>query len=340
MSNPTFEAREVVQKMERNAEHNVSNLCDWNTMTSTEQKSIYRAFQNNRSDLPALDITYNQDGPVLKEKPGLVCEGGKKLPEDQAHDTVEGLRKNAANPKETIANVNKIQPEEQRQLVLKEMSEKGFPGVVIEKHRAGNGIEYSITEDRSKASAEALKHKGSGNEVWDKPLATTEAARQEAAKDNATGIVDTAQDAFAKPWLPLPENKKLVAEADRAEGELHRKVAELRGDPNRAKVLAELEKQGAKISRDEQGRPVEITFTRQLDASDPIGSVADGIAKVMGNGTKITIPLDKSYEEMKAERKDQFYRGAQALEGFGLISGTAQDRSAQKDTSQKFWFER
>jgi hypothetical protein len=340
MSNPTFEAREVVQKMERNAEQNVSNLCDWTNMTSTEQKSIWQAYQSNQKDLPALEITYNQDGPKLKEKPGLVCEGGKKLPEDQAHDTVEGLRKRAANPKETIAAVNKIQPEEQRQLVLKEMSEKGFPGVSIEKHRGGNGIEYSITEDRAKAHAEALKHKGSGNEVWDKPLPSTLAAREEAAKKNAGEIADTAQDAFAKPWLPLPENKSLVAQADQAEGGLHKKIAELRGDPSRDKVLAELEKQGAKITRDGQGRPVEITFTRQLDASDPIGSAADGIARVMGNGTKITIPLDKSYEEMKAERKEQFYQGAQALEGFGLISGTAQDRSAQKDTSQKFWFER
>lgn len=340
MSNRALEATEVVKTMERNAEHNVSNLCDWGKMTPGEQKSIFNAYRNDKNNLPGLEFSYDADGPHLKEKPGMVCEGGKKLPEDQAHDTVEGLRKNAVNPKETIAAVNKIQPEEQRQLVLKEMSEKGFPGVVIEKHRTGNGTEYSITEDRSKAAAEAWKHKSSGNEVWHQPLASTEAARQEAAKKNASEIVDTAQEAFAKPWLPLPENKKLVAEADRAEGDLHKKIAELRGDPNRDKVLAELEKQGAKITRDEQGRPVEITFTRQLDASDPIGSAADGIAKVMGNGTKITIPLDKSYEEMKAERKEQFYRGAQALEGFGLISGTAQDRSAQKDSSQKFWFER
>ncbi len=334
MSNPTFEPREVVQKMERNAEHNVSNLCDWNNMTSTEQKSIWRAFQSNQKDLPALDITYNQDGPVLKEKPGLVCEGGKKLPEAQAHDTVEGLRKNSANPKETIANVNKIQPEEQRQLVLKEMSEKGFPGVVIEKQRLDGGrTKYSITEDQSKATLEAWKHKSSGNEVWDKPLATTEAARQEAAKEKATGIVDNAQDAFIKPWLPLPENQRLSAQADQAQGELHRKVAELRSDPNRANVLAELEKQGAKITRDEQGRPVEITFKRQADIRDPISSVIDG-------GDKITIPLDKSFEEMKAEAKEEFYAGNQGLKRYGVISRYAEQRDLQKDTSQKFWFER
>lgn len=331
MSTPTFEAREVVQKMERNAEHNVSNLCDWNNMTSADQKAIYRAFQNNRSDLPALDITYNQDGPVLKEKPGLVCEGGRKLPEAQAHDTVEGLRKNAANPKETIGAVNKIQPEEQRQLVLKEMSEKGFPGVVIEKHRGGNGIEYSITEDRSKATAEALKYKSTGE--FDKPKDVVAAEKQVVVKEKAAGISDTAQDAFIKPWLPLPENKRVTAESDLAEGELHRKIAELRSDPNRANVLAELEKQGAKITRDEQGIPVEITFKRHADIRDPISSVIDG-------GTKITIPLNKSFEEMKAEAKENFYSGNKGLQRYGVISGYAQEREAQKDTSQKFWFER
>ncbi|MBA3994199.1 MAG: hypothetical protein C0469_11790 [Cyanobacteria bacterium DS2.3.42] len=337
MSTTAIEATEVVKKMEQNAEHNVSNLCDWTKMTPSEQKSIFDAYRNDKSNLPSIEFTYDQDGPHLKEKPGLACDGGRKLPAEQAHDTVESLRKKADNPKETISAVNKIQPEEQRQLVLKEMSEKGFPGVVIQ--RVGGGM-YSITEDRSKEMAEAWKHRSSGNEVWDKPLATTEAARQEAAKESATAIVDTAQEAFAKPWLPLPENKRLVAQADQAEGDLHRKIAELRGDSNRAKVLAELEKQGAKVTRDEEGRPVEITFTRQLDASDPIGSVAEQAAKIMGTGTKITIPLNQSYEEMKAQKKDEFYRGAQALEGFGLISGTAQDRSAQKDTSQKFWFER
>ncbi len=60
----------------------------------------------------------------------------------------------------------------------------------------------------------------------------------------------------------------------------------------------------------------------------------------MGTGTKITIPLNQSFEEMKAKKKEEFYLGAQALEGFGLLSGTAQDRSAQKETSRKFWFER
>jgi hypothetical protein len=329
MSTPTFEAREVVQKMERNAEHNVSNLCDWNNMTSTEQVSIYQAFQNNRSDLPALEITYN-NGYVLKEKPGLVCEGGKKLPEAQAHDTVEGLRKNAAHPKETIAAVNKIQPEEQRQLVLKEMSEKGFPGVVIEKHNSSR-VEYSITEDRSKAHAEALKYKSTGE--FDKPKEVIEAEKQAMAKEKATGIVDTAQDAFIKPWLPLPENKRLTVEADQAEGELHRKIANLRHDPNRENVLAQLEKQGATISRDEQGRPIEITFKRQPDGRDPFSSVADKAAK-------FTIPLDKSFEEMKAEVKDEFYSGNSGLKRYGVISRYAEQREAQKETSRKFWFER
>jgi len=338
MSTTVIEANEVVRKMEQNAEQNVSNLCDWTKMTRSEQKSIFDAYRNDRSNLPNIEFTYDQDGPHLKEQPGLACDGGRKLPAEQAHDTVEALRKRADNPKETVSAVDKIQPEEQRQLVLKEMSEKGFPGVVIQ--RLGSGGKYSITVDRSKEMAEAWTQRSSGNEVWDKPLATTEAARQQAAKENATGIVDTAQEAFAKPWLPLPENNRLIAHADQAEGDLHRRIAELRGDPNRAKVLTELEKQGAQITRDEQGRPVEITFTRQLDASDPIGSIADRAAQLMGTGTKITIPLDQSYDEMKASKKDEFYRGAQALEGYGLISGTAQNRSAQKETSYKFWFER
>ncbi len=226
-------------------------------------KSIFDAYRSDRSNLPSIEFTYDQDGPHLKEKPGLTCDGGRKLPAEQAHDTVEALRKKAGNPKESIAAVNRIQPEEQRQLVLKEMSENDFPGVVIQ--RVGNGGVYSITEDRSKEMVEAWKHRSSGNEVWDKPLAATEASRQVAAKENATGIMDTAQEAFAKPWLPLPENQKLVARADQSEGDLHRKVAELRGDPNRAMVLAELEKQGEKITKDEGGRPIEITFTRQLD---------------------------------------------------------------------------
>ncbi len=47
-----------------------------------------------------------------------------------------------------------------------------------------------------------------------------------------------------------------------------------------------------------------------------------------------------SLSSLFAQKKEEFYRGAQALEGFGLLSGTAQDRSAQRDTSRKFWFER
>ncbi len=335
MANETMKPAEVVKTMEQNAEHGVSNLCEWNKMSPQDQKSIFAAYRDDKSHLPDLQFTFDQDGPHLKEKPGLVCEAGQKQPEAQAKETVDGLRKNAGKPAETIAAVNKIQPEEQRQLVLKEMSENRFPGVVIEKHRNGNGIEYSITEDRSQTTAKALEYKASGHEVWDKPLASTEAEKQAAAKEKAHGIVDTAQETFAKPWLPLPENKRLEASADLAEGALHKKIADLRGDPNRDKVLAELEKQGAKITRDEQGRPVEITFTRQLDGSDPIGSVAD---KFVGN--KVTIPLDKSYEEMKAEAKERFYAGAHALQGFGMIAGKAAEREAAKDTSTKYWFER
>ncbi len=335
MSQAAFEATEVVKHFEDNARQNTSNLCDWNKMTSQEQLSIFRAYQSDKSHLPDLQFTFDGDGPHLKEKPGMVCEAGKRLPEDQAHDTVEALRKNAGNPKETIAAVNKIQPEEQRQLVLKEMSEKGFPGVVIEKHR-GSSIEYSITEDRSKQQAEALRHQSTGREVWDKPLASTEAEKQEAARQKATDIMETKKEAFTKPILPLPgENERLSKQADIADGELHRKIAELRTDPNREKVLAELEKQGAKVYRDEQGNPVEITFHRGYDSSDPVGSALDKVGR-----SEIKIPLNKSYEEMKAEAKEQFYAGAKALEGYGVVSGYAQDRSAQKDTSTKYWFER
>lgn len=336
MTQAAFEATEAVKHMEQNAAQGTSNLCDWNKMTSREQLSIFRAYQSDKSDLPHVEFTFDQEGPHLKEKPGLVCEGGKKLPEDQAHDTVEKLRKTAANPQETISQVNKIQPAEQRQLVLKEMSEKGFPGVVIEKQRVGSGTEYRIMEDRSKQVAEALKHQGTGREVWDRPLASTEAEKLEAARQKATDITETKQAAFTKPILPLPgENQRISREADVAEGELHRKIADLRTDPNREKVLAELEKQGAKVYRDEQGRPVEITFRRQFDPKDPVGSLAEKAAPA-----EMTIPLNKSYEEMKAEKKEQFYEGVKAAEKIGLVSGHAQDRYAQKDTSTKYWFER
>lgn len=340
MCKVAMQPAEVVKKMEQNAEHNVSNLCDWNNMTRQEQTTIFRAYQNDKANLPNIEITYDMYGPQYKEKPGMSCDGGRKLPEDQARETVAGLRKGASNPQATIEAVNKIQPPEQRQLVLKEMSESGFPGVTIQKQRAGEKTEYSITEDKSKAHAEAMKYKPSGDQPWDKPLATTELARQEAAKQQASEIKSIAQESFAKPWLPLAQNKAQEATADKAEGELHRKIAELRNDPNREKVLAELERGGAKITRDEQGRPTEIAFTRQLDASDPLGSGVERIATIMGNGAKITVPLDKSYEEMKAERKEQFYNGARALEGYGMLSGTAVDRSEQKDTSTKYWFER
>ncbi len=107
-----------------------------------------------------------------KEKPSLTCDGGRKLPAEQAHDTVEALRKKAAQSKESIAAVNRISTRRtQRQLVPKEMSENDFPGVVIQ--RVSNGGVYSITEDRSKEMVEAWKHRSSGNEVWDKPLAAT-----------------------------------------------------------------------------------------------------------------------------------------------------------------------